>query len=314
MLDKIKRPKEHWFEWFHLIYASITIVAAFMTILGERNTVKEVTFLILFGVYFLILLIFQIFSTYTYSKTTRYAEAYNYLHEAIHLARNAYHYLEQCYSPEQPQTHFEKELFREYMISVLSAASAAFSLVTGVRCRTSIKVLGYKVLENHEKELFISTLARDRVSMDRHGYRDRNEGSRHSVQYNDDFSFIMGNRAHHFFSNNLKKISNYFNTSIAHKVYDRQDWIVEDWCLPYVSTIVWPIRYLSRGDEYQESSQENNHNDQDIYYGFLTVDSAYKNVFNKQYDTEMGAALADAIFSVLDMYDKVKKKMEEERS
>ena len=43
----------------------------------------------------------------------------------------------------------------------------------------------------------------------------------------------------------------------------------------------------------------------DDYYGFLTVDCNSINVFNPSYDVEMGAAIADALFPIFDMFSKI---------
>jgi hypothetical protein len=303
-LEHLKGTKETWFEWFHTIYATVVIVTAAVAIF-KPSTPKEIVLLMFFGLYFAILLGFLVFLTHTYSKKSRHAEAQKYLHGAIHIARDAYRYLDTCYS--QPETYRE-EKFRDYLVSTLTAAEAAFSLVTGGGCRTSIKVLS----QDKDESLYVKTLARDNVSMSRYDYKDDNEGKKHKIMGSTAFQAIIQGRVNYYFNNNLMKTVGYFNTSMVgyeEGGYKTQDFLAENWPLPYVSTIVWPIRATYKKVEGGTAIPEGSDVPQYIY-GFLTVDSAYTEVFDRRYDSHMGAALADALFAVMDMYGKVNKEIE----
>ncbi|MEZ5672237.1 MAG: hypothetical protein R3E08_07545 [Thiotrichaceae bacterium] len=106
----------------------MTFIAILMAMLGYG---LANTFYLLGGSLVLILLA----SPYKYSlpylalsPPKDYESSYKYLHEAIHTSRNAYYYLESCLSGEK---EFSETIFKEYMISALTAMSVAFSMITG---------------------------------------------------------------------------------------------------------------------------------------------------------------------------------------
>ena len=131
------------------------------------------------------------------------------IHETLHKARDAYHYLEWCKSPDHPDLSFDITRFRQEMVGVLTAAGTAFSLVTGVKCRVSIKVIG----QTTDNNLYVTTLARDHVSVDQCAARDDSEDCQHLISKNTDFHLIMDGNLNYFFSNDLQVYTHYQNTS-----------------------------------------------------------------------------------------------------
>ena len=69
--------------------------------------------------------------------------------------------------------------------------------------------------------------------------------------------------------------------------------------LPYRSTIVWPIRKLVYPQDGEDGNRLNH--EQDII-GYLCVDSARQKVFRNDYDTQLGAIVADSVFIFLKRY------------
>ncbi len=285
--------KEKWFGWFHAIYASIVILSAITNIFPDDPGLRELVLLIAFVIYSVILLIFLVVFTFQYSRKSRYAEATKCVHTALHAVRNAYHYLEWCKSANHPEISFDEDRLCLYMKTALTSISEAFSIVAGVKCRVSIKVLG----QNAVNQLYVRTLTRDEVSQNQCDKRDLSEGKQHLVSQNTDFHLITEGLSDYFFAGNLKDYPNYINTS-----KDKHDGLRgQNWSLPYKSTIVWPIRYVYNKNE-RDALEGSSHED---IYGFLTVDSSSKNVFVERYDVQMGAALADALFPVMDAYSKL---------
>jgi len=295
--NKLWNWKEHWFEWFHVVYATIVIVSAVSSIWpdSESTSIREFLLLSAFLFYFVVLLVFLIVFTFKFSRKARYAEATKCLHSALHSARDAYHYLDWCKSEDHNDVAFDENRLCGYMRTTLTSIADAFTIVAGVRCRCSIKVLG----QNDKDQLFVKTLARDEVSLTECQQKDRTETNTHLVTLNTDFNEIMSGNLDFFFEGDLTSYLNYTNTSM--KKHDKM--LGEKWSLPYKSTIVWPIRYV-----YNNNEIENGTGSQEDLYGFLTIDSSSVNAFIKRYDVQMGALLADALFPVLNAYISLKSK------
>lgn len=292
----VKSIKEKWFEWFHAVYATIVIAVAFTQLSG--TTEKEKIFLWLFGGYFFVLLVYLVFDTYRFSRKARYAEANHFIHDALHTARDAYHYLEWCLSKEKLES-FEKARFQGYIVRFLTSTSTAFSLVSATKCRASLKVIG----KNDSGAEYISTLARDQVSLEMCREMDEREGKNTKVDENTDFHLIVRQEINYFFNGNLPACDNYLNSNKSK--YEAGKGAVKNWSLPYRSTIVLPVRYVWKCKEKIAAGKKEEEKCQDIY-GFLTVDSSAKNAFSERFDVQVGALLADAIFSIMNLYGKCK--------
>ena len=297
-----------WFEWLHHAYVLLALISMAIAAFGVEHSDKEKIFIWLLGIYFVILLVAFIGTLFTYGRKARYADATANLHDSLHAARDAYHYLEWCLCPDRENVVFDKTRLRGILIQSLTAANAAFSLVNGVPCRTSLKLLGTTAVMpedlNSLDKIYVQTLARDAVSAKKCEDRDRVEGKKHLISDNTDFQFILRRRINFFFSGDLSKEHNYENSSITDMSQGSTDGSTS-WPLAYKSTIVWPIRYLYSLAEKDELGNNQLLSDQDLY-GYLTVDSASRNAFDGRYDVQMGATLADALFPVLDAYRKVR--------
>lgn len=119
---------------------------------------------------------------------------------------------------------------------------------------------------------------------------------------NEDFSIIFRDEYqghNHYVSNDLTHKRNYQNTSFkmggppTENVSWWDNFLGLNWPLPYRSTFVWPIQ--------QKESPEINL-DEIGCIGFLSVDSSSKHVFQKEWDFDVGAIVADALFSAIYNY------------
>lgn len=294
-------------EWLHHIYV-ILAVTAYITAALKWGAAKEVVLTYIFVLYFLVLLIYTLVLTYTHGRKSKYADANRLVHGAIHNARDAYHYIDWCLSPERNNTVFDKVRFREYMVRVLSATAQAFTLTTGTACRASLKVIGnqarYDANTNLYDSMFVQTLARDSISDKQCRNKDRDEDTKHLLFHNTDFRWLFERKVDYYHHKNLPSSDNYENTSLPKGYKSSKD--VSDWPLDYRSTIVWPIRYVYEREEIDESANTGT-TDQDLY-GFLTIDSNARGAFDERFDSQLGASIADALFPILDAYYKIKTK------
>jgi len=248
--------------------------------------------------------------------TTSPTESYKYLHEAVHVARNAYYYLDKCGQADSG-IEFDHKIFQNYLISTLTATSLALSLATGEKCRASIKIIGS--IEN-SNDMSITTIARDRLSNEKHGYVDKIKTKR-IIKSKSAPCHIMTTGEDFFISNDLERDKREWLEYSTGGEYKKEDWLSENWPLPYISILLLPIRYILTRDEYQDINVATHYyaDDQDVrrkefgevYYGFLGIDSPVKNTFKEEYLHRLGAIPADALFPIFDMYFKLLNKVSE---
>lgn len=212
-------------------------------------------------------------------RQTRYAEALVPLHESFDRLRNAAAAIQQT----QGSQYFMKEIQAS-----VTAFAQTFSIITGAPCRACIKSLYSDdgVLDSIDPQdeaslraLRVMTFCRDELSSqstevveEEHDY----------VMYNTDYKRLLlaKYKDRCFFANNLEKVENYMNTH----------W-VEGRPREYLSTIVWPIQYRIPSTDRPE--------DRLAVEGFLAVDSLRKGIFDQTFDFQVGAAYADALYTVL---------------
>ncbi|MCV6637833.1 hypothetical protein [Candidatus Albibeggiatoa sp. nov. NOAA] len=226
-----------------------------------------------------------------------------YIHEAVHTIRNAYYYLKLCKSNDYPNVKFEELYFKKYLTSSLTAASIAFYLTTGKNCRTCIKIISSAGTESDKYQF--ETLARDINSSKQCQQADTNL-SHKPITLKDDPTFyqIISGQKNFYFSNNLSKSdeANYFK-NLSH--YSKKDALNKNWPLPYIATILSPIRYSSFRDEYSNFTDIfEEEREQRRYYGFFAVDSKSKNTFSES-EHQMAATIADALVPLLDLYSTI---------
>jgi len=248
----------------------------------------------------------QLYTTY-FSSYQNYKDSYTYVHEAIHTSRNAYHYLELCMIGE---VEFSQDTFRQYMISASTAMAIAFSLTTGEKCRTCIKLLTITNSDNNDNvTLNLQILARDRESEEEYGYVDerspvvriRDQSIPHRIVNGEKNYFMINDLSTSKDAEYLRNLRTQENAR-----YDEKHWYSKDWKLPYISMIFSPIRYTRRSDEYSPLHQLVNKEQQTfpIYCGFFAVDSLVKNVFTED-EHQMVSVFADSLFPVLSLYNKL---------
>lgn len=239
-----------------------------------------------------------------YEKKGRYVEAIQLIHNAVHLARDVYWYTESCQNAtETERLNFEKTRFKLLLASCLTAYREAFTLVTGVPCRASIKVIG--VLGGGDTDMYVRTLVRDQLASQSCKNQDSQEQKQHTILGNTDYKQIFKRQRDFFFSNNLlEEGQSYENSSLPDDGRGVKVYTDDNWPLPYKSALVWPIRYTLCIDDLPNESSLDKERDQTLY-GFLTIDCTEKDVFDEKYSVQMGAILADALFPIMQSYRKM---------
>ena len=195
-------------------------------------------------------------------------------------------YLKFCYLRKD---RYEISFFKESLKCYLDSIARAYTLVTGTHCRVSIKLLG----GDSGQELYVKTLCRDSVSSKQSEEKDASEGKKHLIVKNTDYNLILNNGRDFFLNNDIKKDSGYTNTSKEESNGE----------LPYSAAIVVPIsckRYTE-----VSTQEEGTSTTRDTVLGFVAIDSSARNTFTEKYDVQMAAMAADALYPVLDIWNRV---------
>ncbi len=225
-------------------------------------------------------------------KLNRYSDAVLFIHYVNHVVRDV------LKRAKNGETGFSRETLTSYFLNQIAEC---FSITTGKKCRACLKELN--------SELNLKTIARD--TMGEQTLKTNDTGAVHKLSENTDFESIWRlstGRARYFLCNNLQNLflSEYKNSTFNHlreQPHVKSFWFitfVTNWKLPYKSTLVIPIRYVS--DTANPDERENLHLHQH-YWGFLCIDCKSKNVFNEIYSPELGAAFADSLYVLFSQLD-----------
>ncbi len=224
-----------------------------------------------FGFYILLLAVLLVWREYSYSRKARYAEATESIHGAAHHIRDALDSLEN----EQGATVFKGDIK-----NALNDFSRAFSIITGANCRSCIKTIVVEQ-DGEDSRYYVQDLCR----MDSGFIKEK---INHAINENTDFEALFSNGSNFYFSNNLLKEKVYNNSNWPKTSSEREIFIKEK-KYTYLSTLVWPIRGRSNDDT-------------PTLVGFLCVDSLAKGVFDRGYDKDFGAIVADTLYYPLAKY------------
>lgn len=202
------------------------------------------------------------------ARLARYASIFSDLHAIFHRLRDALVDLRK--TPPPPGNAYDEGLCR-YMLDVFVRI---FQRTTGHDCAACIKGIAM------DKDL-VGVIRRDSFNETHRGAGDDTRPCR--VSGNSDFKGIVDGHLTCFCSNDLYKAAEegkYFNDN-------------PDWRKRYRSTIVWPIRCYDREKAHHE------------LLGFLCIDSMEPNIFDEGIDVELGACVADMIYTYFSGVDAV---------
>lgn len=286
-----------WERFFLLFAAACGVVStfAFFTIdLWGQLRLREIILVSFFPVAVLALIIY--IYVQSSKKLHRYAQTVYYSHFINHVIRD---YLALLNSGNASQQDFKSAIDE-----ILDSISQCFSILTGKRCRVSIKEI-----DNNQS---LYTFARDRMTTKL--FENRNKAD-HALHENTDFLDLwygINGAYRYFICNNIPKLylsGRYINSSfkeygspVSAKFIFR---FVVSWPLPYKSTIVLPVRYIP---DYESWPLGDSHDDEKLshedipcskrpdFWGFLCIDAKSKNIFDSTHAPELAAAFADALY------------------
>ncbi len=278
-----------------VIISPFIIIFSLNKYMGFSDSIFEIILSSTISGMFLLLLVFIVVREVMSGRKEKYANITEQMHYCSHISRDIASYLNEI-DPSALNDKSKKHVFSastNSIIKILDRISTTYSMLTGTRCRASIKTI-YK--KNHK--LYVRTLARDTMSYESNSKTDkkRYNSNDDSIEENEDFGMLYDDSTpgeSYFICNNLIKRRNY--TTSSFKVYGKPDkelnWYetitCKRWPLPYRSAIVWPI---------QQKENRFLHFDGIGCIGFLAVDSESRGVFNKKWDPWLGAGIADSLF------------------
>lgn len=227
-------------------------------------------------------------------KLHRYAQSTYFVHYVNHVIRDQIATMEAEKSSEIPLDLLE---------NIVDAVANCFSILTGKRCRCCIQ----EIHPNSD----VVTVVRDSITSTQSANTD---SSPHSIEANTDYSNIWYGRngcPRFFVSTDLKKLwsaGKYKNSSF--NVYGQPETLnflgftfIKKWTLPYKATIVWPIRYMPQAAKWPVLDQKQLEalpiEKRPFVWGFLCIDCQSRKTFDLVHAPELGAAFADAIFTLL---------------
>jgi hypothetical protein len=226
--------------------------------------------------------VYVVLQEYRFARKASYSEVMRSLHMVVHNLRDRFDGLEGMSDRE----------FEGTIGDAMDGVARAFSIVTRTNCRASVKVISTNVpdiatrpMNQRVRELMVKTLARDCQSS-----ISPLDSEAEFLDENEDFRTVFSNaQARCFFENDLisrARQGKYYNSHLPEEFDPHQD----EWQLPYRATIVWPIRKVGASE-----THPGHH-----VLGFLCVDAPSRYAFARRYDFEMGALVADALYTYID--------------
>lgn len=220
-------------------------------------------------------------------KLHRFAQASFFVHYVSHLIRDEIAAAEAGKSTD----------LQAILQDIVDAVAGCFSILTARRARCCIQ----EIKEGGSTLLIVrDSLTQSQSPM---------PSKPCSIEDNTDFKDIWyGACQRYFVSRNLVQLwrtNQYRNSSFEQRGEPEtfsllgMTWVTK-WTLPYKATIVWPIRYVPEGATWPALNPHPSGGDKAPFvYGFLCVDWGARNTFEETFCPELGAAFADAIFTLL---------------
>lgn len=280
---------------FNFLGSLASIVALYFTFSPWHNFSNDTKYIIGLSYFFIIiLLLLSYILIRESSKKHRYAQTVYYMHFVNHTIRD---YLSRARLGRA-------EPLSDALNEIVNAIAACFSIIEGRQCRCSIKEV------QRCDPLTIVTLARDSISKVQ---APSTRQHTHHLVANTDFDDLWNGKSgavRFFVGNNLKTMwrsGTYRNSSfqsygqpIRHDIFG-YSWVT-NWRLPYNSSIVWPIRFIPDHQYWPPAAGIPTASDDPLkhpdIWGFLCVDSTASRAFRSSQSAELGAAFADALYTL----------------
>ena len=177
-----------------------------------------------------------------------------------------------------------QEAFRLRLQESLRYFAEAFTLITGAKCRASIKLIQAPLTPAHDElDIRVRTLCRDGTDTSRPPHEVDRIGD------NTDFKQIFTEAKAYFICNDLPKqlSKGYHNSHWDARTFEEESF-------DYKATIVWPIERTEVAAFEGSSSRE--------IIGFLCVDTLNTGAFHPTYDVALGGAFSQALHLALHQF------------
>lgn len=230
-------------------------------------------------------------------RRDRYAEALEDIHFIQHTLRDQLVALDEFELTGSTEFDRQAEIVQENLQKCLHRFGEIFSKLTGVKCRASIKM--WETVEIDGKlEASVYTFMRDYGSSGSQFSNDimRRHDGKDLLSKNADFKKVYLREQQFFFSNDLLSDEDYRNS--RDETLPRVQpawwmfWSKANWELPYRASIVWPIRWQNPRVSTAKAT--------DVHTpAFLTIDTDKVGVFDKDFDSQLGAIMADSLYYML---------------
>lgn len=251
---------------------------------------------------------------WTRAKPTRVADTMQNQARASELLRDLHVFLRNRLAQSARGETLSRDAIsqaRTCIEEILTIYSDVYSIITATKCRLSIKMIDFSEIGsltadelNMEKSIYVFTLARDRSSKRENKNADlqREKEKLDRLIENTDFVSLWDmtrDDGGFFHSPDLRNEKEYESSSLTFwrtKHANPGSVAIEDWPLPYRSTIVWPIRQEPRAELGLEEYDT---------VGFLAVDSPSPGAFDIGTNAPIGTILANGLHPILKLYNEL---------
>jgi hypothetical protein len=264
------------FKFLEIAGAVTTILVAVAALLSHEHDLGARILIWWYAVLTTATLLYMYFYQRRHGRRIRFAAMLPSIHQVHHRLRDAASAIVQREAPLQET--------RPIVIDALTSIAQVFTGMTGARFRACVKEVTWPASAatpvqsaDDLRDLQVSTFCRDGATGARPG-----DTKAAYVNQNTHFEvlFLHRDKYHWFASNNLRDEDHYNNSNwSADPKDDNHD---------YESTCVWPIQK-------QDDSGSECHDT----VAFLCVDTLETGRINKRFDFWVGAAFADALYTVM---------------
>jgi hypothetical protein len=247
---------------------------------------------------------------YEFGRKARYAAGLRSAHAIMHSIRNSctfqFAVYERLGSIGVGELRLLQEKCRNEIIHILDNIKNVFELATSVQCRATIKVFN----EGDDGTIYVNTLVRDKNSQIEWEKLDRKRANENNdpildnpyfykIAFDEEFPhpYIMVNdigAEPEYLTTSARAYDRAFDMDMG-RVSLRRRLLGKKptWPLPYKSTLTYAI---------QQSDDPNLGIGETEVVAFLAVDSPSRNVFDRRWDIDLMAALADSLFHTIYTY------------
>lgn len=187
----------------------------------------------------------------------------------------------------------DEKSFRRSLRDAVSQLAAAFTQITGTRCRVAIKTVSVVPEALGKPRLGPDDFAVTTLCRSDSDHRDRRRPQPDLVAKNTDFRVIFQGEPY-YFNNDLVAAARRFE-------YENSHWdpsAIRSGRVDYRASIIWPVTPVELDDVFDGNPP---------VIGFVCLDSAVRNVFDERFDVSLGQTFTHAVNLALWMLDRARR-------